>query len=152
MHLYPKVYEELQKAVLERQEWLTKLIVCSRLQNHVMKSGMRCTIVHYSPQQLFPALPWDSKPEAFPWKCAAAWPKVLPRKLQFSDEDWSNFVFFVYQLGWQQATHLQISLAELAVLFAIRGFKCHVLSDEHCTFKSLIRRLQGCLAFSRRIL
>lgn len=119
VHLYPKVYEELQKAVLERQEWLTKLIVCSRLQNHVMKSGMRCTIVHYSPQQLFPALPWDSKPEAFPWKCAAAWPKVLPRKLQFSDEDWSNFVFFCLS-AWLAASH---SFANFAC-GACRSF-CH---------------------------
>ena len=70
--------------------------------------------------------------------------------LQFTTADWAQFGCFISNLQWQKGAELRISYNELAVLFALRKFKCECLNDELCTYAQLTGWLKNAFAVCRR--
>lgn len=120
------------------------------MQPYQEKDEAEGDVTNRSPEELFPVLPWNADSRLFVWHVTATWPENPPSKWDHPDSDWEAFGRFFQALSWQEGDSLQISYAELAVLFVVRGYKCHVMIDEHCTFRQLIRWLQGRISFCRR--
>lgn len=147
-HQYPKIVE----ATLERQNWLTTLCYTLgvNVQPYQEEEVESHDVKNRAPRDLFPALPWDSVATEFNWTMRHSWPPQPPSRWELPIEDWDALGTFVARVKWKESPELQISYAELAVLFLLYGGRCHLSHDEHATFRTIIRWLQGRLAFCRR--
>ena len=86
----------------------------------------------------------------YTWTFQQVWPSQPPLRWDFPTEDWEALGVFVHKVKWKVSPERQISYAELAVLFVLKGGRCQLMQDEHVTFRAIIRWLQGRLSFCRR--
>ena len=149
--IHANVYPTLCSAVLQRQEWLTKL--CIMLGQDAKKDIVETDEERHeesrSPQEQFPALPWGSDPSLFQWRVDMDWPQA-PVKWAFDHGDWSHFGSFIALLRWREAPDLKVSFTELAVLFLFLKLPCSCFQNEHCTFQELAKWIKSSFAFCRR--
>lgn len=149
--IHANIYPELCHAVLQRQEWLTKL--CVLLGQDAKKDVDGTDDERHeetrSPKDQFPALPWNSDLSLFQWKVEVVWPPA-PAKWPFDASDWSNFGTFIKSLCWREAPDLKVSFTELAVLFLFLKIPFSQFQNEHCTFQALAKWIKSSFAFCRR--
>ena len=146
-----QLYPEVCRAVLQRQEWLTRLCILlgQEVSKDIHETDDERLEETFTPEAQFPNLQWHADPTCFPWKFEQEWPSA-PEKWPFAVEDWANFGTFIKALQWSCQADMRVSFTELAVLFVHFGTPCTLLADEHCTFQALAKWLKSSFAFCRR--
>ena len=150
--IFAHQYSKVAQATLERQEWLTTLCYTLGVTVQPFQEAEEESrdVRHRTPRELFPALPWDAVAQEFRWTMQQPWPAQPPSRWDLPEADWEALGTFAHKVKWKESPELQISYAELAILFVLRGGRCHLFHDEHVTFRTIIRWLQGRLSFCRR--
>lgn len=148
--IHDSVYPALCTAVLQRQEWLTKLSILlgQDAKKEVVESEDERLEEALTPQEQFPALPWKSDLVLFTWRVTYEWPTV-PTRWPFDQNDWLSFGTFISLLRWQESPTLKVSFMELAVLFLFLKLPYTQFTDEHCTFQQVAKWLKSSFAFCR---
>ena len=143
--VHPEMKQTLLKAILIRQEFLTKVSYLLGLdaplplppEKFDSRDEVDLTddnaIVTY-----FHGWDWHETISSFKVQIRFSQTSDQPTKWGLTADDWNVFKTFVCQLRWQKGSTLSVSYAELACLFALRGFKWTSYVPGETLFSDLI--------------
>ena len=144
----PEAKEGLLKAIVNHQEWLTKL--------HFQLAGEdRITCVADVPEELampreftmddarkqFPQWPWGAAVSSYKWKAKIRNEAASPDSW-FDDHNWEQFTDFCRHLRWKQDSSTCVAFVELAVLFHFRGYRFAHYDPGSTSFKDIVTWLR----------
>ena len=149
--IYDCAYQKVESAVVQRQEWLTRLchLLGQDIHKEIHETEDERLEETLTPMEQFPQLLWQADPSTFSWKIHSAWPPPLPQWTG-TDEDWQSFGTFLSLLHWSCEEGMRVSYTELAVLFVFLQVPCSLFADEHFTFQALAKWIKNSFALCRR--
>ena len=155
--VHPDMKSEVRQAILGRQEFLTKIAFALGLECDVPlppeKFNERDELDVDSDRAIisyFNGWFWEDKCKHYNVRIAIPDGCTPPAKWTFSPEDWNTFVRFLRQLRWTSDPAMMVSYAELACVFAVRGYKWSSYNDGVTLFSELIPQVRKAFFWLRR--
>ena len=156
--VHPEMKQTIVKAILLRQEFLTKISYLLGLDTPLPLAPEKFEtrdevdltnendIISY-----FHGWKWTETISSFKLRIRLQPSQLPPPKWGLPEDDWITFKEFLCHLQWQKGSALSISYAELACLFALRGYKLTAYDEGTTLFSDLIPTIKRAFFWCRNL-